>query len=101
MAFLFSHKEDPLNRTELILQKDSEDDIETTKNDSVTFKGYFGESDDELNKRFDEKTFRSYYYFTGAYVWIPKQHLLTGKGIISKGKYTSRSKTPINQTNMG
>lgn len=66
MAFLFSHKEDPLNRTELILQKDSEDDIETTKNDSVTFKGYFGESDDELNKRFDEKTFRSYYYFTGA-----------------------------------
>ena len=36
-----------------------------------------------------------------AYVWIPKQHLLTGKGIISKGKYTSRSKTPINQTNMG
>lgn len=66
MAFLFSHNEEPLNRTDLILQKDSEDHIETTKNDSVTFKGYFGESDDELNKRFDEKILRSYYYFTGA-----------------------------------
>ena len=52
MASLFSHDEDPLNRTELILQEDSEDDLETTENDSVTFKEYFGESDDELNKSF-------------------------------------------------
>ena len=52
MAFLFSHNEDPLNRTELILQEDSEDDLETTENDSVTFKEYFGESDDELNESF-------------------------------------------------
>ena len=52
MASLFSHDEDPLNRTELILQVDSEDDLETTENDSVTFKEYFGESDDELNKSF-------------------------------------------------
>ena len=37
MASLFSHDEDPLNRTELILQ-DSEDDLETTENDSVTFR---------------------------------------------------------------
>ena len=34
MAFLFSHEEDPLNRTELILQEDSEDDLETRENDS-------------------------------------------------------------------
>ena len=39
-------------RTELILQEDSEDDLETTENDSVTFKEYFGESDDELNESF-------------------------------------------------
>ena len=52
MASLFSHNEDPLNRTELILQEDSEDDLETTENDSVTFKEYFGESDDELNESF-------------------------------------------------
>ena len=52
MAFLFSHDGDPLNRKELILQKDSEDDLETTGNDSVTFKEYFGESDDELNESF-------------------------------------------------
>ena len=39
-----------LNRTELILQEDSEDDL--TEDDSVTFKEYFGESDDELNKSF-------------------------------------------------
>ena len=49
MAFLFSHDEDPLNRTELILQEDSEDDLETTENDSVTFKEYLGEIDDELS----------------------------------------------------
>ena len=42
----------PLNRTELIIQEDSEDDLETTENDSGTFKEYFGESDDELNERF-------------------------------------------------
>ena len=40
MASLFSHDKDPLNRMELILQEDSEDDLETTKNDSVTFKKY-------------------------------------------------------------
>ena len=39
-----------LNRTELILREDSEDDL--TEDDSVTFKEYFGESDDELNKSF-------------------------------------------------
>ena len=49
MAFLFSHDEDPLNRTELILQEDREDDLETTENDSVTFKEYLGEIDDELS----------------------------------------------------
>ena len=38
MASLFSHDEDPLNRTELILQEDSEDDLETTENDSATFR---------------------------------------------------------------
>ena len=52
MASLLSHDEHPLNRTELIIQEDSEDDLETTENDSVTFKEYFGESDDELNERF-------------------------------------------------
>ena len=52
MASLFSHDKDPLNRTGLILQEDSENDLETTKNDSVTFKDYFGESNDELNESF-------------------------------------------------
>ena len=52
VAFLFSHDGDPLNRKELILQEDSEDDLKTTGNDSVTFKEYFGESDDELNESF-------------------------------------------------
>ena len=52
MASLFSHDKDPLNRTELILQENSEDDLETTENDFVTFKEYFGESDDELNESF-------------------------------------------------
>ena len=33
MASQFSHDKDPLNRTELILQEDSEDDLETTEND--------------------------------------------------------------------
>ena len=30
MASLFSHDKDPLNRTELVLQEDSEDGLETT-----------------------------------------------------------------------
>lgn len=37
MASSFSHEEDPLNGTELILKEDSEDDLEQLKNDSVTF----------------------------------------------------------------
>ena len=52
MASLFSHDEVPLNRTELILQEHGEDEFETTENDSVTFKEYFGESDDKLNRSF-------------------------------------------------
>ena len=52
MASLFGHNKDPLNRTELILQEDSKGNWETTENDSVTFKEYFGESDDELNESF-------------------------------------------------
>ena len=43
MASLFIHDEDPLNRTELILQEDSEDDLETTENDSVSIKEYFAD----------------------------------------------------------
>lgn len=31
MTSLFSHDEDHLNRTELILQEDSEDDLKTTE----------------------------------------------------------------------
>ena len=38
MAFLFGHDRDPRNRKELILREDSEDDLKTTGNDSVTFK---------------------------------------------------------------
>ena len=37
MASLLSHEEDPLNRTELILLEDCEDDSETTENNSATF----------------------------------------------------------------
>ena len=52
MAFSFSHDKDPLgwifDKTELILQKDSKDDLEATENHYVTFEEYFGASD-ELN----------------------------------------------------
>ena len=39
MASMLFHEEDPLNKTgqELILQEDSDDGLETTENNSVTF----------------------------------------------------------------
>ena len=52
MASLDSHNEDPLSSTELILQEDSKDNLETRENDCVTFEEYFGVNDDELNKSF-------------------------------------------------
>ena len=52
MASLDSHNEDPLSSTELILQEDSKNELETRENYCVTFEEYFGVNDDELNKSF-------------------------------------------------
>ena len=37
MASSFTHEEDPLNRTELILKEESGDYLEQQKTDSITF----------------------------------------------------------------